>query len=189
MRATETLTIALTLIAWSAPSPALDIPAYAAVRSISDTVQSPSGRSVAYRVRYIDLQSNRLIEQIRVQPTRGGEARTLGEGRKPQWSADEQWLAYCRGDYPCGQVVIVEVATGREHVFAPPGQSFRALHWMNQRAALGVLVTPAGGQGAHLAILNPQGTIQKDLPGFDGARDYDFSPDDRELSVTLPQSK
>ncbi len=188
MRATGNLTLALTLLVCATASPALDAPAYATLHSVSHPAQSPSGRSVAYRVRYIDLQSNKLIEQIRVQPTSGGEARTLGEGRAPQWSADERWLAYCRGGYPCGQVVIVEVATGQEHVFAPPEQSFRALHWMNQRAALGVLVTPATGQGTHLAILNPEGVIQKDLPGFDGARDYDFSPDDRELSVTLPQS-
>lgn len=118
------------LLTWSQPASALDAPAYAAIRAVSHPTQSPTGRAVAYRVRYIDLQANRLIEQIRVQATRGGEARTLGEGRAPQWSADERWLAYCRGDYPCGQVVIVEVATGHEHVFSPPEQSFRALHWM-----------------------------------------------------------
>jgi hypothetical protein len=88
--------IFLALISLSAPSPALDEPAYAALRAVSQPAQSPTGRSVAYRVRYIDLKANRLIEEIRVQATRGGEARTLGEGRAPQWSADEQWLAYCR---------------------------------------------------------------------------------------------
>ena len=188
MRAFRGLLIALTVAIGSTPSTALDKASYAALRAVSQPTQSPTGRSVAYRVRYIDLQANRLIEQIRVQATRGGEARTLGEGRAPQWSADEQWLAYCRGDYPCGQVVIVEVATGHEHVFSPPEQSLRALHWMNQRSTLGVLVTPASGQGTHLALLDPQATIQKDLPGFDGTRDYRFSPDDREIAVTLPQS-
>jgi hypothetical protein len=43
---------------------------------------------------------------------------------------------------------------------------------MNQRSTLGVLVTPASGQGAHLALLDPQATLQKDLTGFDGTRDY-----------------
>lgn len=177
-----------TLLGWGAQSRALDEAEYAALKVVGEPAQSPSGRWVAYRVRYMDLQANRLIEEIHVQAKGGGAARTLGEGRTPLWSSDEQWLAYCRGANPCESIVIAEASTGREHVLPSNGQFYGSLHWMNQRALLGLLVTPANGQGTHLVFVDPQADIQRDLPGFDGALDYSFSPDDRQISVTLPQS-
>lgn len=78
------------------------------VRRVSDPQVSPDGRHVAFAVGDVNLDGNRVVNQIYVMPVGGGDAKQLTSGTSsattPRWSPDSKKIAYTSG----GQVWVMD---------------------------------------------------------------------------------
>ncbi|HEY6118666.1 MAG TPA: S9 family peptidase [Pyrinomonadaceae bacterium] len=78
------------------------------VRRIADPQISPNGERIAFMVGDVNLDANRVVNQIYVIASNGGEAKRLTSGDQsstaPRWSPDGKKIAYITG----GQVWVME---------------------------------------------------------------------------------
>ncbi|MFB3778914.1 MAG: alpha/beta fold hydrolase [Bryobacteraceae bacterium] len=97
MRRATWLLLLLVWAAWAQKAP-FDIQALMKVARISDPQVSPDGRTVAFTVQKIDLESNLRPSHIYTVPLAGGEVRQLThEGnlnQRPRWSPDSRQIAF-----------------------------------------------------------------------------------------------
>ena len=78
------------------------------VRRVSDPQVSPDGRQVAFVVGDVDLDANRVVNQIYLIPVGGGSAKQLTSGTSsasaPRWSPDGKKIAFTTG----GQIWVMD---------------------------------------------------------------------------------
>ena len=78
------------------------------VRRVSDPQVSPDGRQVAFVVGDVDLDANRVVNQIYLIPVGGGPAKQLTSGTSsasaPRWSPDGKKIAFTTG----GQIWVMD---------------------------------------------------------------------------------
>jgi dipeptidyl aminopeptidase/acylaminoacyl peptidase len=78
------------------------------VRRLGDPQVSPDGRTVAFTIGDVNFAANRIVTQILVVPTAGGEMKQLTSGERsstsPRWSPDGKKIAFTTG----GQVWVME---------------------------------------------------------------------------------
>ena len=85
---------------------------FAAVKAVSDPQISPSGESVLYSVRTVDIDANRRTGRTYVSAFTGGPARAFPDDKTPaaeaRWSPDGRRVAYVSG----GQLWIADADGG-----------------------------------------------------------------------------
>ena len=78
------------------------------VRRVSDPQVSPDGRQVAFVVGDVDLDGNRVVNQIYLVPVAGGPPKQLTSGTSsassPRWSPDGKKIAFTTG----GQIWVMD---------------------------------------------------------------------------------
>jgi len=78
------------------------------VRRLGDPQVSPDGRTVAFTIGDVNFAANRILTQISVVPTAGGEMKQLTSGDRsstsPRWSPDGKKIAFTTG----GQVWVMD---------------------------------------------------------------------------------
>jgi len=78
------------------------------VRRVSDPQVSPDGRQVAFVVGDVNLDANRVVNQIYLVPVAGGPAKQLTSGTSsasaPRWSPDGKKIAFTTG----GQIWVMD---------------------------------------------------------------------------------
>jgi dipeptidyl aminopeptidase/acylaminoacyl peptidase len=101
---------------------------------VSDPRVSPDGRSVAFTIGDVNLDGNRVVNQIYVISIAGGAAKQLTTGDKsassPRWSPDGKKLAYVTGsqvwvmdDDGSGKEQVTKISTGAAApVWSPDGK-------------------------------------------------------------------
>ncbi|MDQ2975710.1 MAG: S9 family peptidase [Acidobacteriota bacterium] len=104
------------------------------MRRVSDPRVSPDGRSVAFTIGDVNLDGNRVVNQIYVISIAGGAAKQLTTGDKsassPRWSPDGKKLAYVTGsqlwvmnDDGSGKEQVTKISTGAAApVWSPDGK-------------------------------------------------------------------
>jgi dipeptidyl aminopeptidase/acylaminoacyl peptidase len=104
------------------------------VRRVSDPQLSPDGRRVAFAIGDVRFDANRIVTQIYVVPTGGGEPRQLTSGdtsaTSPRWSPDGKKIAYVTGgqiwlmnDDGDDKEQLTKIATGAAGpVWSPDGK-------------------------------------------------------------------
>ena len=64
---------------------------------VGEPALSPEGKTVAFTVRYVDLEANRSRPQIYAVPLAGGEPKAItseGNNERPRWSPDSKRIAF-----------------------------------------------------------------------------------------------
>lgn len=78
------------------------------VRRLGDPQVSPDGRTVAFTIGDVNFAANRILTQIYVVPTAGGELKQLSTGESsstsPRWSPDGKKIAFTTG----GQIWVMD---------------------------------------------------------------------------------
>ena len=78
------------------------------VRRLGDPQVSPDGRTVAFTIGDVNFDANRIVTQIYIVPTAGGEIKQLTSGDRssssPRWSPDGKKIAFTTG----GQVWVMD---------------------------------------------------------------------------------
>jgi dipeptidyl aminopeptidase/acylaminoacyl peptidase len=78
------------------------------VRRLGDPQVSPDGRTVAFTIGDVNFAANRIVTQIYVVPTAGGELKQLTTGERsstsPRWSPDGKKIAFTTG----GQIWVMD---------------------------------------------------------------------------------
>ncbi|MGH9958515.1 MAG: S9 family peptidase [Pyrinomonadaceae bacterium] len=104
------------------------------VRRVSDPQLSPDGRRLAFAIGDVRFDANRIVTQIYLVPTGGGEPRQLTSGdtsaTSPRWSPDGKRIAYVTGgqiwlmnDDGDNKEQLTKIATGAAGpVWSPDGQ-------------------------------------------------------------------
>ena len=86
-----------------------------AMHRVSDPQISPDGRYVAYGVATPDREANRVVPNIWIVPTAGGEPRQLtrgGSDQRPRWSPDGTKLAFLSARDGAQQVYWISLTGG-----------------------------------------------------------------------------
>jgi len=82
------------------------------VRRVNDPQLSPDGKHVAFTIGDVNFAENRVVNQIYVTSTGGGELKRLTDGKgssaAPRWSPDGKKLAFTTG----GQVWTMDSDDG-----------------------------------------------------------------------------
>jgi dipeptidyl aminopeptidase/acylaminoacyl peptidase len=71
-----------------------DVNALLSVVRLSDPQVSPDGRTVAFVAQTIDVGANKKINNIYTVPIAGGDAKMLGDGTRPRWTADGKHVLF-----------------------------------------------------------------------------------------------
>jgi dipeptidyl aminopeptidase/acylaminoacyl peptidase len=78
------------------------------VRRLGDPQVSPDGRTVAFTIGDVNFNANRIVTQIYVVPSAGGEMKQLTSGERsstsPRWSPDGKKIAFTTG----GQIWVMD---------------------------------------------------------------------------------
>ncbi|MCX6621997.1 MAG: hypothetical protein NTY38_13190 [Acidobacteria bacterium] len=88
-----------------------DVEGMLKLNRISEPAVSPDGRSVAFTVQTVDVESNARHKQIFLAPLSGGSPRAItsdGENERPRWSPDSKTIAFTSSRSGSAQVWLMD---------------------------------------------------------------------------------